>query len=121
MSILRNLFLLGIVGGVGAYYYDLNAAKRITVKAEIVNIDTELRCRYNLESMCKYFVTAKIKKENLEYQFRIPPSYYYQKHFQTGQSVKVILKTKKIFPMKIMGLDPKLDKELNDLIAKEVQ
>lgn len=117
-----KLLMLGIVLGVGAYYYDLNTAEKKLYDARFDNIDTEMRCRNNHESMCKYFVTVKLEKpEKLEYKFRVPRIYFHQIKAEglKERRFPVLYKAKKIFPATILGLKPEFQKEIDKQIEED--
>ena len=117
MSIIRSLVMFGLVAGVGSYYYDASYAPRITVKAPVTELETDIRCRQTHESMCKYFATVLVKP-NLTFTFRIPQSYYHQNIYKVKETnVPVVVKQKKIWGPRILSLEPKEDKKVSDLVA----
>lgn len=121
MSIFRNLFFIGALAGIGAYYYDMNSAPRILKDARLTVIEAETRCRYNHESMCKYNaeVEYRYKGETLHYKYRIPGEYYHSKTYQKDMIIQVRIKDKKIFPPRIIGLTPQAQKKIDEMLAAE--
>ncbi len=116
-----KLLLVGIIIGVGAYYYDLKSAETIIKDAQYSSRETEVRCRNNHESMCKYYMTLKLDSEKIFYEFQIPLEYY---HSKTDEELKrqrfpVKLKQKKIFPARILDLEPKLRTKIDEKLALE--
>lgn len=117
-----KLLILGVIAGVGVYYYDLNSAETHLKEALFSSIDTENRCSVNHESMCKYFMTIKLGsggRDQMFYKFQVPWNYYHKKNKDgqlEGTKYSVMFKEKKILPPRIVGLEPKfqakLDKEL---------
>ncbi|PKL78172.1 MAG: hypothetical protein CVV27_03760 [Candidatus Melainabacteria bacterium HGW-Melainabacteria-1] len=117
-----KLLTLGVVIGVGAYYYDLNTAKKVTRDAQYASRETETRCRNNHETMCQYFLTVKLERpEPLTYKFRVPMMYYHQIPIEEikNRRYPVTYKEKKIFPATITGLAPKFQEEIDAALAKE--
>lgn len=121
MSVLSKLVVAGIVVGIGAYFYDMNTAKTHLKDAVVVQIETEDRCREHHESMCKYYAKVLLKREKLEYKFRIPFQYYHTTDMKLNLNdrVPVVLKEKKIFPARILDLAPKYKAKLEELIAQD--
>lgn len=121
MSIIRSLFMAAVVGGGLSYLYDANAAPRVVIKTKVIELDTDHRCRRNHESMCKYYaVVATNTKPRMEYKFRIPLAYYHQKLYKVKETtVPVMLKQKKIWGARIIGLEPREQKKIDDLLAQE--
>ncbi|HEY9838912.1 MAG: hypothetical protein ACAI44_07010 [Candidatus Sericytochromatia bacterium] len=113
--------MFAFVIAVGAYYYDLNSADKKTLDAEYVKRETEDRCRKQHESMCKYFLTVKLPKQNLEYTFRVPRVYYHGTEVEVlkARRYPVIYKVKKIFPAAILGLTPKYQAEIDPIIKQD--
>lgn len=115
-----KILLLGIVLGVGAYYYDLNSAPQKLRDAKYSASETEARCRQNHETMCQYFITVKLEPEKLFYKFRVPSSVYKSPPDELKERrFRVMFKEKKIFPASIVGLEPKYQQELDKAIAEE--
>lgn len=114
-----KLLMVGIILGVGAYYYDMNSAETKIHDAEFSSRETEMRCENQHESMCKYYMTVKLPREKLFYKFRVPLSFFHAKTVEQLKSRKypVMYKSKKIFPARIVDLEPKfkaqLEKELS--------
>lgn len=116
-----KLLLVGIIIGVGAYYYDLNSAEKILRDAEYSSRETEVRCRNNHESMCKYYMTLKLDQEKLFYEFQVPMEYYHGKKEEElkRQKYPVIFKQKKIFPARILDLEPKLRAKIDKTLEEQ--
>lgn len=117
-----KLFMIGLVAAAGAYYYDLKNAKTILKDAVYSSIETESRCRQNHESMCKYYLTVKLDREKLFYKFEVPSNYYHDRAFKEqvkNQRYPVVLKQKEIFPARILDVNPKLRKALDETLNKD--
>lgn len=117
-----KLFMIGLVAAAGAYYYDLKNAKTILKDATYSSIETESRCRQNHESMCKYYLTVKLDREKLFYKFEVPYNYYHDsglKEQLKNQRFPVVLKQKEIFPARILDVNPKLRKVLDETLNKD--
>lgn len=116
-----KLLMLGIVLGVGAYYYDMNTAPKKVRDATYSSSETDIRCRNNHESMCKYYITVKIESEKLFYKYRVPSSIYRSAASEEGKQARyrVMYKEKKIFPAAIVGLEPKMQAAIDKSIAEE--
>lgn len=116
-----KLLLFGIIAGVGTYYYDLNSAEKKLRDAKFSSIETESRCRQNHESMCKYYMTVKLDgAEKLFYKYRVPQAYYHGSREEIQQRrFQVMYKEKKIFPARIVGLPPKQQADLDQILAQE--
>jgi len=116
-----KLLLVGLIIGVGAYYYDLKSAETLIRDAEFSSRETEMRCRNNHESMCKYYMTVKLPRENLFYEFQVPIDYF---HGKTEEDLKrqkypVTLKQKKIFPERIIDLEPKFRAKIDTTLEEQ--
>lgn len=121
MSFISKLLLAGVVVGGGAYLYDLNTAKTRVKDAVVVQLEADDRCREQHESMCKYYAKVLLKREKLEYKFRIPFQYYHvtEMKLHLNDRVPVLLKDKKIFPERILDLAPKYKAKIEQLIAQD--
>lgn len=117
-----KLFMIGLVAAAGAYYYDLKNAPTILKDAAYSSIETESRCRQNHESMCKYYLTVKLERDKLFYKFQVPYNYYHAQALRDqlkNRRFPVVLKEKKIFPARILDVNPKLRKELDEKLKAE--
>ena len=121
MALLGKLVIAGIVIGGAAYWYDSTYAQTKIKDAYVVVTDTDQRCRNNHESMCQYSATVTLKKEKIRYTFRIPWSYYHsaQTKLKANDRVPVIVKSKMIFPERIVDLAPKYKTKIDKLLAEE--
>ncbi len=121
MSFFSKLVMVGIVGGAGCYFYDLNTAKKQLKKASVIALETEDRCRTSHEGMCKYYATVLLKRENLQYRFQIPVQYYHIEatKLHLDDKIPVILKTKKIFPERILDIGPKYKAAIAKLLSED--
>ncbi len=116
-----KLFMIGLVAAAGAYYYDLKNAPTVLKDAVYSSVETESRCRQNHESMCKYYLTVKLDREKLFYKFQVPPAYYHggAKEQLKNQRFPVVLKQKEIFPARILDVNPKLRKQLDEQLSTQ--
>ena len=114
-----KLFMIGLIAAAGAYYYDKQNAPTVLKDAKYSGVETESRCRSNHESMCKYYLTVKLESEKLFYKLQVPPQYYHAMRDQLkDRKFPVILKQKKIFPARIVDVNPKLRKQIDAELAK---
>ncbi len=114
-----KLFMIGLIVAAGAYFYDKQNAPTILRDAKYSSIETENRCKNNHESMCKYYMTVKLEPEKIFYKFQVPWSYYHQLREQLKErKFPVVLKQKKIFPARIVDVNPKMRKLLDEEMAK---
>lgn len=103
----------------GAYYYDKENAPTVLKDAKYSSIETENRCKDNHEAMCKYYLTVKLESDKLFYKFQVPPNYYHLMRAELkDHKFPVIVKQKKIFPARIVDVNPKLRKLLDEELAK---
>lgn len=116
-----KLILFLVVAATATYYYDQNTAEKKVIDAEYVSMDTDFRCKQSHESMCKYFMTVKLPRENLTYTFRVPQVYYHAWTVdqRKGRRYPVIYKAKKILPAAVLGLAPKFEAEIDPLIKAD--
>lgn len=115
-----KLLMFAVVVAAGAYYYDLNTAEKKIVSAEYASKETEDRCRNMHESMCKYFMTVKVPREKLDFTFRIPNALFRMPvESLKARQYPVQLKMKKLFPMRVLGLAPKFEAELEPQIKTD--
>ena len=114
-----KLLMIGLVAAAGAYYYDKQNAPTVLKDAKYSSMETESRCRSNHESMCKYYMIVKLESEKLFYKVQVPPNYYHAMREQLqDRKFPVILKQKKIFPARIVDVNPKFRKLLDEELAK---
>jgi hypothetical protein len=114
-----KLLMIGLVVAAGTYYYDKQTAPTVLKDAKYSSIETENRCKNNHESMCKYYMTVKLDREKLFYKFEVPQSYYHVLRDQLrDRKFPVVLKLKKIFPARVVDVNPKLRKLLDEELAK---
>lgn len=120
-----KIFLALIIAGIGAYYYDLNSADTKIVKGKFSSFDTEHRCKQNHESMCKYYLIAKIGsgKNSKFHKFRVPMDYYHGKMADQIKTnpIPLVMKEKNIFPARLIGVEEKFQKKVDKGLAKELE
>ena len=114
-----KLFMIGLIVAAGAYFYDKEYAPTVLRDAKYSSIETANRCKDNHESMCKYYLTVKLEPEKLFYKFRVPLSYYSAREQLKDRRFPVVLKQKKIFPARILDVNPKLRKLLDEELATQ--
>lgn len=121
MSLLPKLIVAGIVIGGGAYFYDTSTAKTKLQDATVTLVEADdLRCTRQHEGMCKYHATVVIKKEKLQYKFRIPYQFYHMNEkLKPKDRIPVVVKQKMIFPARILGLAPKLQAKIDKMISED--
>lgn len=114
-----KLFIIGVIAAAGAYYYDKESAPTVLKDAKYSSIETENRCKNNNESMCKYYLTVKLESEKLFYKVQVPYYYYHKMRNELkDRKFPVVLKQKKIFPARIVDVNPKLRKQIDEELAK---
>lgn len=116
-----KILMLGVVLGVGAYYYDQSSAVKTIKDARFSSSETENRCRQNHETMCQYYMTVKLEQpEKLFYKFRVPSALYKRPPEELKERrFRVLYKEKKIFPASIVGLEPKFQAEIDKAVSEE--